>query len=1509
MRRYVWVSLCLVLLGLTVSGQFLRQRIDPKADPNAFKITTQADLEEAMARIARLKSQLPQSKDADERQFVMTAILELCQEQLNTDRNEAGVIVIERTDLTFEDDPSEDVYDLPIRWQGAFSAIEDEIRSLGATGMELYETIYGPRASLLLQQAVETRQRERIQYLNRRFGLTKAGIRAGVLLASMYWEEGETSKAARYLERVLSLDELLTPDEHARHSAWLAHCYRDLGERANLVKLIEQTVTLREREIPVGPGNVKLGKLLDQQLLEARDATTDTIDTLGVEWVGGNYTNTGLHERPSDFSKAAWSTRLPGLEANSAWNKFMNYPAPVAPPHLPIFDGNMFYVNTGDQLAGYDLTGPLKRAAGKESPSFVCRPFSVNPSNWRTREPDPGMILPVSMYRGTVYTAIENPLSTTYHDPNPDRNFRLWSHYPKVRRALCAIDGNTGRLIWKIGGEYEGNDDETTNFLSAVVHDGTLYAIASRVVGQAEIFLYALDPDSGEVQWKLRVCYGQQETTMFGRPAREPHPSLPAIAAGRLYLCTNIGGVVSVDLATRSLKWISRYEYMPRPITKYTETYYRDVTWYNSPTVYTEHDGKPYILVAPTDGDKMFAMDARTGKIIWRLGQNRSPVYGGRALVGVRDGNAYVAADGGDMGGAESRLHVVNLSTGRVDKSLKITPTDRGTLLKLVGRPCIADNLLLWPGEMNLGGCTIAAVDLDKMRVVESSAVPASWRGWGFSIFAQHGVVFTTTGNDYSANNSDFSARFNSQSLLEAARTDYRDNPDNADAAVRYGLLMLRMGDRAEAVAALKQAFKIASTPPADTRVRDQAGRALVGAYLELADKALGARKYVEALGHVQNARSFAVGRSQLSDCFVREESALLAEGRAADIEAFYRQTITDDPDFGMGADPEIPVALYSRIRLAERLAQSNREVEAVQWYQDVQEAHERYVWEGSSLRALALKRIREIIRRKGAGVYASQESRASALLQESTPDAMRKCLRLYPLSSASDEAALELANIFLMDNLPVDAAELLHLALEDNPDRARAAELQALLALCYEASDERLRARLLATRLLREHPDGKLTVDGSTRAFKVILKPLSEGDGGETVARTLPQLPQQISELWNRKWDVGGFTRLPEQPAVGPTPRFYLGERNRLGNQLIAVNAADGSADWAHEVPVNVTDLYRTQRGTLFVQGQGFALYDDQGNEVWSLPTGTPDPVDLHGGMLVFATRYFHRGTELYMVRISALDADTGGLLWETSIEANSTRWLKQTTEGVLAMTLGDETSLALLDTETGSVLKTRNLDAVGRVTVQPIVVDDRILIVDRDGALRSYDNKTLTPSAEFDTKVRFPTKFERIDDDIVVVGLTGAGRFTLAGSKTVWRLSYEDNIVVTAQVLLEDSVVLATRTPGSAGQIKGYNLKDGKPTFNYEVKRQNESDRIDLQNAAAFKGGVVFAFSDNRITGGRMQLWGFRMLVLNANGSERFTWEHESEASPLFMQLSLIDNYIALTCDNTTFGFGHKD
>jgi outer membrane protein assembly factor BamB/tetratricopeptide (TPR) repeat protein len=1308
---------------------------------------------------------------------------------------------------------------------------------------------------------------------------------------------------------VLSISELLSPNLQAAYSAWLAHCYRDLGERANLVRLIEQTVTIREIEVDEGGTVAKLGDLLQKRLLEARDATTDTIDRLGVEWPGGNYTNTGLHEKPSDYRDVAWSGTLPTLGATPSPRRFMNYNRPIVPPYLPLFDGNMFYVNSGDRLVAYDLMAAKDREPAKAA--WTCKPFDTGQSNWRTLEPDPSLILPVSMYRGTVFTAIENPLSQKYHDMHPDPNFQLWSHYPKVRRALCAVDGSSGRLLWKIGGHYEGDELETMNFLSAVVHDGTLYAIASRAEPLAEVFVYAIRPDDGEVLWNLRLCYGQMETTMFGRPAREPHPSLPCFSAGRMYLCTNIGGVVAVELATRSLSWISRYEYIPRPTTKYLETYYRDVTWYNSPTIYTEHKGKSYIVVAPADSRKLFALDAHSGRVLWDL-ENETPdannLFGARSLVGVRNGLIYVASDGGTRGGSRSRLSAVDVATGRISQGVTVTPAGSGNVLQLIGRPCLAENRLLWPGfGYNGNYSTIAEVNLDNMSVVASAQGPSS--PYGLNVFAQHGVVFTVSGNDYTAGISQISARFNARSLLEAAHAEYAKTPERADVAVRYGLLALKLGDREEALKALKQAFEAASQAPPDTRTRDQAGRALVNAWLELADKALDAGKHTEALGQVQNAREYATSRTQLSDCFAREESALLAAGRAADIEAFYRDLAEDDPDFGVGADPEIPVGIYARIRLAETLQQAGRDVEASTWWQQVQQGPARLTIDGVSLRTLALERLRAAIKRSGRAVYATQDAAAAELAAQATPEARRKLLQLYPLATRADEAALELANARLKDFYPEEGVEILRTALDENSDRPRVAELNALLALCFHAAGEQLRARLLAARLLREYPQGKLTVGGETRAFDELLKPLTQIEGGADDTQALPRLPTQLSLLWSRSWDVAGFVRLPPQPVTMPNARLHVGEVTQSNNYLRALDASTGEPAWSDQVPVSVSSVMRTRRGTLFVQPQGFSLYDDDGNELWAQPaSGRVFEVSLSGGMLVFNTLGEIRSKNKKLVHVTALDVSSGGLVWESTLEGSSARSITQTSYGVLVMLLGDETEIVLLNNESGIEIARYSPGTESRLTAPLIATANHAVIVDRDGKLTRLRLDDLKPAERFETKVRYPTMVQEVEGDLLIVGMNSAARFKANGQQ-VWYRDYPNNEVVTGQTLLKGSIAIASRTTSGAAYFTGYDHKDGKQTFRYEVARQNDSDRVDLQFALPFDDGVVAVYVDRRIIDGRMQVWGFRLVVLNADGKERFLWEEERPDAPLYVQLALTDNFIALTADRTTFGFGRRD
>ena len=1500
MHRAVPALALILAFTLAAGAQWRGTRVDPETDPKAFDITTRADLEDSMRRVAALRGQFAAARSDREREQVIESILRLCQDELNKQANASGAVAVEHSS-------DSRTPGLAVRWTGAWHMVEDTILALGPAALAQYEKIYGPRAVTLVREAMALRDLDGLAALNRRFGLTAAGFRAATLLAATWWESGEVSRAARALERALFAPALVPAAQRAALTAWLSHCYRDLGERANLNRLLRLDAALRDAMVDEGGSQSSLDAILRRNLAGARDRAADTLSSTGIEWPGGNYTNTALPPAPGKWSVTAWARALPRHAAEPHQYRFMGYPAPIATPYMPVCDGSMVYVNTGERLVAYDLIG----AGAGDGLAWSCTAFpAVKDVSWRTSEPDPSLILPVSIHRGTVYAALENPLDAYIHERNADGMFGLYSHYPQMRRALCAVDAATGRLLWKLGGLYAGRADDTTSFLYAVVHDGTLYAVGSRSPGISEIFLYALDPASGEVRWNLRLCYGQQETTMFGRPARTPYPSLCAISGGTMYLCTNIGGVVAVDLSRRCLNWISRYEYVPRPITKYTETYYREPTWANNPTLYCEPEGQAIVVVAPTDADTLFGLDAGSGEILWSLDRN-AQLRGGRFLCGVRKGVAWVAGDGGFSGAAGSGLVGVNVREGKAAQSRRAEPA--GGPLALAGRPCLAGSRMYWPGY-NAQGCSIAEIELDTLRALADSRAPQSYAGQGYSVYSQHGMIFTVSGSDYALGNSQLSLRCDQAELLEAARRQAAADPENPEGILRLGLLQLRLGNPAEALETLRRAFEKAGIPPVNTHAREAAARALVHAHLESADALLLARKHAEALAQVEVAASFALLRSQRSDCFVRRERALKALGDAPALRALYEELAENDPDFGVGEDPEIPARLYGMIRLAEMI-EAEDPARAAGLYQQVQEGPERLSWERTRLRTWALARLKALLRAAGREVYRPQDDAAGALLRQGDAGALSAILLRFPLAADADEAALRLAAMAMQRRDAAQAVRVLAAALEDNTLRPRVAELQAWLALAHDGAGEKLRARLLAARTLREFPQGELTREGRREKFKDVLGPIAGGAAPAGARAPLPRLPAQLQELWTRPWQMRSFTRVPALPPSPAMPRLYLTETTPEGVQTVCLDAPSGELIWRSDQAVFVVAVHETDAGVVLETQQGFQCVDDQGGERWTVHTGgPPGAVSLEGGMLVYAARYRTQGERpgnaRSMVRIAALDVSSGGEIWRTEYEASLARWISQGAAGILALVRGSEQRLLLLDPETGRETKAVTLNLPGPVDLAPSISDGVLWLVDGYGGIRGFRTDDLAPAGAFNTGQRGCALLRAENGRLWALGSEGVTCFDLKSGNAVLSRAQDANEQFRGAQYSSGVYYVFSRDAAGGARVSGISAADCAPLFRVSAARAEKTDRLKVQASSAFDGGVCVVFSVQSLVEGVLRLTAFHMLVLNADGSERLNRPIPVEGVVShFAQLAVIEDHLLLACGNVTHCFGRPE
>ncbi|WP_197453134.1 PQQ-binding-like beta-propeller repeat protein [Rosistilla oblonga] len=210
--------------------------------------------------------------------------------------------------------------------------------------------------------------------------------------------------------------------------------------------------------------------------------------------------------------------------------------------------------------------------------------------------------------------------------------------------TLVALDIATqGKLVWTIGGEFSAEPQlDDTFFLGPPLPiDGLLYAIAEQ---KADIFLICLDPASGALQWRQHLV-AVDAGSIEHDPIRRIGGAVPAYADGTLVCPTGHGAMVALDLATRTLRWGFRY---PRTdmMNQMSRSFGGRGNTDSSSYLARWNDGTPVIyqgrvLFTPVEGDRLYALDLRSGKPAWSALPREDWQY----LGGVSDGTAILVGN------------------------------------------------------------------------------------------------------------------------------------------------------------------------------------------------------------------------------------------------------------------------------------------------------------------------------------------------------------------------------------------------------------------------------------------------------------------------------------------------------------------------------------------------------------------------------------------------------------------------------------------------------------------------------------------------------------------------------------------------------------------------------------------------------------------------------------------------------------------------------------------------
>lgn len=323
----------------------------------------------------------------------------------------------------------------------------------------------------------------------------------------------------------------------------------------------------------------------------------------------------------------------------------------------PLVVGNLLLVNNQTQIMAYDLNTGKPAWNNDAKPEIYHFDSNLPPASRLNR----GLGVPrftMTAYQGRLYARMGSQVTGRSLE-SPDTS---------AGQLVCLDLAAQGRLCWK----PIAPDDDKWSFEGAPVVEGTDLYVAMRksdVCPQEHIACF--DAETGRRKWRTLICAAE---TPAGGLAEEMTHNLLTLEEGTLYCNTNLGAVAAVSAADGQTQWVTLYTRAKRVATlgqdRRAAHFYRDL----NPCVY--YHG--LLMVAPSDCEEIFAIDAGSGRMVWETHLAEDAVH----LLGVGAGNLLASGD---------RLWWIDAAGGKV---LGRWPdeTPHG-----YGRGVLADGRVYWP--------------------------------------------------------------------------------------------------------------------------------------------------------------------------------------------------------------------------------------------------------------------------------------------------------------------------------------------------------------------------------------------------------------------------------------------------------------------------------------------------------------------------------------------------------------------------------------------------------------------------------------------------------------------------------------------------------------------------------------------------------------------------------------------------------------------------------------------
>ncbi|MEM7308846.1 MAG: PQQ-binding-like beta-propeller repeat protein [Planctomycetota bacterium] len=1122
------------------------------------------------------------------------------------------------------------------------------LSELPSVARDRYRERFGPEADTAFAEARARADRKSLTEVARRFALTDAGVRAWFALGDLELELGNRSAAL---------------------AAW------------------EQARELLDTLGAGAPAGAEARWRAAEALADADDDETD-------RWLRGGLALSGTGEGSGPVPQGNadhW------VETELDFSPFHGTGRSERYNLFPVLAGDSLLVSSTLQLFCLDAFSSELRWASEPPDGWS------NLADWKRNELFAAIDKELCLVAPAAGSGIcVAPLQVPYanQEDHDYQGIEILKAIPE--RRLFAFDLATGEELWNhappLGWDGETGRYEERMLVAAppTIRGSRVIVPCYRMAGRIDFQVACYDLRTGERLWSTGLVSGQRELNMFGRQTQEFCGAPVTVEGDGVYVLTQLGTIARLDLFSGRILWESRYEQIKIPKNRGWTTSDRDVVWRNAPPVVTDD----VVVATPHDSYLLVGVDREDGTVLWSYDYDRLPVtpdladddptYG--VLLGADGDTVYLG------GKAVSALQ----KQGGLHFQASARRGLRHDAFKARWSVAITGYFSRLPRPV-VGAEEVVIPTYDERLVVSKRTgdrIASKTAGWGDR---ERGNALIGKGLLVTIGNRKLSAFFDWELLLDRAKRDLAERPDDVGTRVSYSGLLLRRaqsyqaeGRPERAQPLLRQAREVLEGVlygPGGAASGQRNGQVAESLYRVLREQAYALKLEADgpgALKVLDEALTLASSAEDIRDTLLLQEELLRRrepkrwravlgelETRCGGL-SMPAERLAEDVDWLVGESllvlvpgdlqrADVPVGLWVLLSRADASARERRHGDALE---DLHTALARYgarpLAYDLSISDVATARIARRLELDGRSPYAPFEERARALFERAVeakdPALLAEVERLYPHAKAAERSA-DLGLAWALESGdPAASAALAYRSFsnEPTPTPDDAHVLVRLGQVLSEAGNDEL-GRALLSHLGTELGDraSDLPAHGG-KTFAEVARTL----GANATSAPLPQPTfgeglQRMGTFEGRHEVVGEVLERTNTAERAPASVLVLSERFRganAGPRLMALSSDDPLHErWSHELSFRFSEEnVALQPGRVLVGGEEsvVALGSDQGEVAWTFEASGEEvkSVSASSGMAIVLTELEDPATGRVSERIRALDAHSGLLLWTIS-------------------------------------------------------------------------------------------------------------------------------------------------------------------------------------------------------------------------------------------------------------------